>query len=523
MKADSSQFICAPITERHATDFLSSIAEAEQVADAIELRFDYLEDEELVRVLAQLPSRLAGLTKPLLFTYRPREQGGQRELDICDRLSFWRNLSPKLIEALSYADFELDLVEGLSHSPPPIPWSKVICSYHNFDQTPDHLLEVYERMVRTPAAVVKIATRAVRLTDCLRVFELLQRRASPKPVIALAMGGPGLMTRVLALAHGAMLTFGALRRGAESASGQPTVAELRDLYRVKQLSRASEIFGLIGYPLGHSRSPAMHNAAFAALGRDAVYLPFEVDHVAQFMRDFVRPGTRRLDWQLRGLSVTIPHKLAIMPHLDLIDPTARRIGAVNTVVVAGDQLCGYNTDVIGAMKPLDELVDVRAAKVAVIGAGGAARAVCYGLSQRGAAVTIYARDLNKAERLADEFQARAAPLGSFTGQTDIVINCTPIGMLGHSEGDSPIKPEHLQGVKLVYDLIYNPAETTLLEYARQAGCRTLGGLAMLVVQAAEQFRLWTGEEAPVELMWQAASDFNSQSQTSQRAPSRARD
>ncbi|HZF41752.1 MAG TPA: shikimate dehydrogenase, partial [Blastocatellia bacterium] len=140
-----------------------------------------------------------------------------------------------------------------------------------------------------------------------------------------------------------------------------------------------------------------------------------------------------------------------------------------------------------------------------IGAGGSARAICYGLSQRRAGVTIYTRELKKAQPLADEFKTRIASLESFSGEADVVINCAPVGMSGHSEGRSLIKAESLEGVKLVYDLIYTPEETALLGEAKRAGCRTLGGMAMLVGQAAEQFRLWTGLEAPVDVMWRAAS------------------
>jgi shikimate dehydrogenase len=255
--------------------------------------------------------------------------------------------------------------------------------------------------------------------------------------------------------------------------------------------------------VGHSRSPLMHNAALKALNRDGIYLPFEVDDVGSFVVDFIHPKTRKMDWNLRGLSVTIPHKLAVIPFLDFIDATAGAIGAVNTLVVKENELQGYNTDVAGAMKPLDEMIDVHGARVAVIGAGGSARAICYGLNQRDAAVTIYARDFKKAQPLADEFRTRIASVDSFNGEADVVINCAPVGMSGHSEGQSLIKPELLQGVNLVYDLIYTPGETALLRDARQAGCRTLGGLAMLIGQAAEQFRLWSGLEAPIDVMWRA--------------------
>jgi 3-dehydroquinate dehydratase / shikimate dehydrogenase len=495
--------ICAPITETNAHTFLATIHESDKIADAIELRLDYLPAESLPQLIVDLSSCIARISQPLILTFRPREQGGKRDLTLQARRDFWRGLPPEIVNSGAFADFELDLVESFAREQSPVPWEKVICSWHDFAETPYDLIARYERMASSPAAVVKIATQANRISDCLRIFELIEHAKGKKPLIALAMGLPGLMTRALALSRGAMLTFGSLRRGAESAAGQPTVSELRDLYRVKELSRDSEIFGVIGNPVGHSRSPLMHNAALTSLNRDGVYLPFEVDDVASFVCGFVHPKTRKLDWNLRGLSVTIPHKLAIIPYLDVVDSTAKAIGAVNTVVIEGDELHGYNTDVIGAMKPLDDLIDVKDARVAVIGAGGSARAICNGLSHRGADVTIYARDLKKAQPLVDEFKARAALLESFKGEVDVVINCTPIGMRDHSEGRSPIKAETLEGLKLVYDLIYTPEETALLREAKQAGCQTLGGLAMLVGQAAEQFRLWTGLETPVDVMWRA--------------------
>jgi shikimate dehydrogenase len=192
-----------------------------------------------------------------------------------------------------------------------------------------------------------------------------------------------------------------------------------------------------------------------------------------------------------------------MPHLDFISPAAEAVGAVNTIIVNGDELHGDNTDVIGAMKPLEALLEVKDARAAIIGAGGAARAICYGLQQRGASVTIYARDVHKTQTLADKFNAQAAAITNFQGSADLVINCTPVGMQGHNEGTSPINATALRNVRLVYDLIYNPLETRLLKDAKAAGCQTLGGMAMLLGQAAEQFRLWTGEDAQLDVMWQA--------------------
>jgi 3-dehydroquinate dehydratase/shikimate dehydrogenase len=484
--------ICVPVTQAGAEQFLAAIGRAAVEADAIELRFDLLDEGELGRVLDELPGVIEGLDAKIIFTFRPGEQGGGRDLTLTERRRFWAELSPELRARLDYADFEFDLVESYAGEIPPVAWERVICSEHDFLHTPQDLGAIYDRLSATPARVVKIATMAERITDCTRLFEVIDR-AGDRPVIALGMGMAGMATRVLGPGRGALLTFAALECGAESAPGQPTLEQMRDLYRAGELSRESEIYGVIGYPVGHSRSPLIHNSAFRAAGRDAVYLPFEVADLDYFIKSMVDPRTRKLDWNLRGLSVTIPHKTGIRSYLDRVDAAAARIGAVNTVVIEGDELAGYNTDVAGAMRPLEGLMELKGASAAVIGAGGAARAVVYGLCERGARVKVYARDAEKARALASDFGAAGAGLEEFEGRADVVINCTPVGMKGHSEGSSPVAGEKLSGAGLVYDLVYNPEETELLKQARAAGCRRLGGLPMLEAQAAEQYRLWTGE------------------------------
>lgn len=500
MNNTDNRFICVPITETNAESFLSAILEASQLADMVELRLDYLSIQDRSSVIARLPALTANTAcKDLLLTFRPREQGGQQDLSLEDRQDFWRNLPPEVIAATRFVDFEFDLVEswnGIS----PVPWEKVICSWHNFEETPCDLLTRFDRMAATSAAVVKIATMANRIYDCLKTFELIQYAKGKKPVIALAMSLAGVSTRILSLASGAMLTFGSLRKGAESAAGQITASDLRNLYRIKQLNSDSEILGIIGYPVGHSRSPLMHNTVLSLHGLNAAYLPFEVQDAGEFITDFVRPQTKKFAWNFRGLSVTIPHKLAVIPYLDSVDTTAKAIGAVNTIVINGGKLNGFNTDIVGAMKPLEELVELRDARVAVLGAGGSARAICYGLRQRGANTTIFARDMTKAAPLVEEFEARSQLLESFTGDFDIVINCTPIGMRHHSEGESPLKTEALKNTTLVYDLIYTPNTTALLCNAKEAGCQTLGGMSMLIGQATEQLRLWMGLDASFETM-----------------------
>ncbi|MBL8188661.1 MAG: shikimate dehydrogenase [Acidobacteria bacterium] len=503
MNNTDNRFICIPITESTSEAFLSAILEASQQADIIELRLDYLSVADRSTVLSKLPALAADpACKDLLLTFRPRQQGGHQDLSLEDRQTFWRLLPPEVIAASRFVDFEFDLVESWdAHSP--VPWEKVICSWHNFEETANDLLAQYDRMAATPAAIVKIATMANRITDCLKTFELIEHAKDKKPVIALAMSFAGVATRILSLASGSFLTFGSLRKGAESAAGQVTASDLTNLYRVTQLNRESEIFGIIGFPVAHSRSPIMHNAVFSSYGRNAAYLPFEVQDAGEFIRDFVRPETKKFAWPLRGLSVTIPHKLAVIPYLDYVDSTAKTIGAVNTIVVENGKLSGFNTDIVGAMKPLEELVELSGVRVAVLGAGGSARAICHGLNQRGAETTIFARDLIKAAPLAEEFTTKLERLDNFSGDFDVVINCTPIGMRHHSEGQSPLTAKSLLKTKLVYDLIYTPNETALLLNAKTAGCQTLGGMSMLIGQAVEQMRLWLGLETTFEVMRKA--------------------
>jgi 3-dehydroquinate dehydratase/shikimate dehydrogenase len=320
------------------------------------------------------------------------------------------------------------------------------------------------------------------------------------------MGAAGVLTRVLAPAFGAFLTYGALDAEQATAPGQIDARDLRSLYRVRELSEKTAVTGIVGSPVGHSLSPYMHNTGFAAYGLDAVYLLFEVEDLPEFVRQMVDPRTRELRWNLRGLSVTAPHKQAIIPHLDTVAPDAARVGAVNTLVVSDERgLEGFNTDADASVVPLDGLVELRGARVAVLGAGGAARALLWALGERGARATVFVRDEARGRAVAEEFGADAARLegASFEG-FDVVANTTPLGTRGARETETPAAESQLRGARVAYDLVYNPAETRFLREARAAGCETIGGLGMLVAQAEEQFRLWTGRVPPPGVMRAAA-------------------
>jgi shikimate dehydrogenase len=262
------------------------------------------------------------------------------------------------------------------------------------------------------------------------------------------------------------------------------------------LTAQTRLFGVIGDPVAHSRGPAMHNAALRAMDYPGVYLAFRTaDPIGALT------GMRAL--RIRGLSVTIPHKIAIMAMLDDVDETAARIGAVNTIAWRDGRLWGFNTDSHGAVAALAERTTLAGKRLAVLGAGGAARALVFGLRREGAVVTIYNRDSRRGEALAKELGADFRPLAAFdSGHTDIVVNTTSVGMHPLVEA-SPIPAETLHAGLVVMDIVYNPLHTVLLRAAQAKGCTVVDGVEMFVRQGAKQLELWTGLAAPVEIMRRA--------------------
>jgi 3-dehydroquinate dehydratase/shikimate dehydrogenase len=314
------------------------------------------------------------------------------------------------------------------------------------------------------------------------------------------MGNAGIATRVLGPSRGAFLTYGSLDDDSATAPGQVTAHNLRTLYRINEIDDDTIVCGLIGNPAMHSVSPQIHNDWFAAEDVNGVYLPFEVKDVHSFIERMVHPHTRELSWNLRGLSVTAPHKQSVMEHLDWLNPAAQEIGAVNTILVKPDRLLGFNTDAAGFVGPLiGRFESWTGRRAAIIGAGGAARAAIWALHNLRAEVTIFARNVDKAQPLAGRFGVNCEPLASAAFKDyDLVVNTTPLGSGAYID-QTPVTAGQLNGVRCAYDLIYNPAETKFLREARNAGCDTIGGMEMLVAQARLQFELWTGRR-PKELM-----------------------
>jgi len=261
----------------------------------------------------------------------------------------------------------------------------------------------------------------------------------------------------------------------------------------------TRLYAVIGDPVAHSLSPAMHNAAFGHTGYNGVYTAFRVTDLPGAIA-----GMRALG--IHGLSVTIPHKVAIMDLLDEIDPLARRIGAVNTIANDSGRLFGFNSDSPGAMAALLEKTPVAHRRAAVIGAGGAARALAHGIREHGGRLTVVNRSLEKGQRLAEELESDFCPLADFSGVGfDILVNTTPVGMIPQTDR-MPVGYACLRPGMTVMDIVYNPLETKLLKSAREAGCAVVDGVAMFVHQGACQFEHWTGMKAPVQLMKRTVID-----------------
>ena len=377
--------------------------------------------------------------------------------------------------------------------------ARVMVSYHDFGgsgaknraSAGRKLPAVMRELKRSRGDARKVAVATETLRDAFRVVNLAR---GERRLVAVPMGEMGTPARILALRQGSALAYAPVEES--TAPGQISLEEMRDLYRADRLDRKTRIYGVIGYPIGHSLSPHMHNAAFQLRRMNCVYVPFPV----RDLKDFLSVA-RELD--VAGFSVTIPHKESIMRYLDECDETAEKIGAVNTVVVKRGRMVGYNTDYVGVVKALEGRGSVREKRVLIVGAGGAARAAAFACVDAGAEVTICARRRERAARLAKEAGAGVVERRDVArSRFDVIVNATPVGMQGRLEGtaeESPLEARELN-CELVFDLVYRPMRTKLLEMAERQGIATLSGVEMFIAQGTAQWEIWTGERAPVETM-----------------------
>jgi len=489
-------------------------------AEMLELRTDYLENlsVDLVKGLIAEAKKATSGELPLIVTCRDKRQGGAREYPPRLRTDV---LSSALKGGAEFIDFEYEnflsvenqekIELALSQSPK----ARLILSVHNFETKFDNIGKLRRHILTLyPAAIVKLVYTANHINDCFEAFDLLRQTSGER--IIFCMGEAGLVSRIIAKKLNSFVTYASVDDKSATAPGQLTTEQLKKLYRWDSINSDTELYGIIASPVAHSLSPAVHNACFAEMRANKLYLPLLVEGGKDKFDRFMKNALNRRWLDFRGFSVTIPHKQNALDYVRVnggfVEPLAEKIGAANTLLIGpDDRLSAYNTDYAGAMNAITSALgpgaNLNDMDVAVIGAGGAARAIVAGLSDAGAKVTIYNRTVKKAERLAGEFKCEFAPLNKLPKlDAKLVINCTSIGM--HPDTDAtPLPEECIKKDMVVFDMVYNPVETLLLKQAKEAGAKTIGGLSMFTNQALAQFKLFTGQEANAKLMRKIARDF----------------
>ncbi len=481
----------------------------------IELRVDTVEDVDAVAALA------ASYTIPFIVTRRSIIEGGRSEEATAVRLERLFRMSGDF--GAQYADVELaasDQVPALKNRPAgEIVIPSMIVSSHDFKGRPDRLYNIITEMNSLGGDINKIVWTARTIRDNIEAFEILQTRQ--KPTIALCMGEAGLISRVLAKKFGAFLTFASLDSDSGTAPGQISIADMKRLYRWDAINANTKVFGVVASPVKHSMSPAIHNACFDEIGYDGVYLPMLVEPSYESFKAFMETFLAFKPLHLSGLSITLPHKENALRYLKEkgaeIEPLAERIGAVNTIAIRNSQseirnLRGINTDYAAILDSItaklnctrEQLADLR---VAVIGAGGTGRTAVAALASCGATVVVYNRTKDRADALAAEFNGKTGQVVAARMEKlcdsccHVYINTTSVGMHPNVD-ESPLgdAPPKFSADTVVFDTIYNPMKTKLLQHAEAAGAKTIGGVEMFVRQAAGQFKQWTRHDAPVDVM-----------------------
>jgi len=472
-------------------------------AEMLELRLDYLESPT-VRAAAEIVgiARQAGL--PVIATCRPDWEGG--------KFSGGEDARFKILEeaARAGADYiDIELLADAWWESFDLAGAQGIISNHDFEQLPGDFNERWKKIRQRRPSVTKIAYMARHIDDCFAGLDML--RQYPGSVV-LAMGQEGIITRLLAKKLNAFASFASLGEDTGTAPGQVSLEQFKTLYRWDKVNAETKIYGVIGWPIAHSKSPLIHNAAFAATDFNGLYLPMLVEESFERFSTLLDDLRRRQWLDVGGLSVTIPHKHNALRYIKdnhgYLEPLAAKIGAVNTILLDDNGTAsGFNSDYAGAMDAITGALgaarsDLRAMPVAIIGAGGVACALVAGLTDAGAEVTIYNRTGQKAQALAQQFGCSWQGLEQLPRlNARLIVNCTSVGMYPNVD-ESPIPAELIKPDMVVFDTVYNPAETKLLKLARQAGASTINGQEMFLNQAAIQFKMFTHKEPPISVMRQ---------------------
>ncbi len=489
--------VCGVVAARTAGDARRQIRRALRYTDTVELRFDWLANaEEIRRLLALLKKSRIPRRATMIATCRRREAGGKFPGAVAAQISL---LGSAINAGCNWVDLEIESIGAIPAFTLDLYTStaKRIVSYHDFRGTPNppRLANVMRRMKQICESAgcdaIKIAVKCDSLRASLRLLALA--RHSPN-VIAVPMGDVVTPARILAPRLGSALSYAPVDEA--TAPGQIPLAELHQLYRGGNVTPHTRVYGVIGNPVAHSLSPILHNAGFRARKIDALYLPFRVPDLKDFLQAVEPLG-------IAGFSITLPHKEKILAHLDHIDPLARSIGAANTVVVkANGKLFGYNTDSLGVLRALEGRLPPRGSRVLILGAGGVARAAAFALAGAGVSVAICSRRPERARQLARAVKGESVPWPALRKEFfDVIINATPVGMHPR-EDESPLALRELN-CRLAFDTVYRPRKTKFLQLAAKRGIETVSGLEMFLAQGIAQWEIWTGQAAPVAAMRRA--------------------
>ena len=474
---------------------LEKAATAAKETTFLEFRLDFLD-----KPAAALPKFKAFLAEntavTAIATCRRAENGGKFEGTVAAELDLLLKAAAPAEGQIPFQiiDLELESAEGLKKADlARIKEAGVglIVSYHNYKETKD-LDAIYERIAPFAPDFVKIVPTAKTLVDNVTLMRFIERISDSASVIGVCMGDAGIISRVLGLRAGSAFTFASAHLGNETAPGQIAARTLVETYRIEEVDAATKVYGVAGNPVNKSLSPVMMNAAFRRETVNAVYLALQTAKIEDLVALIEQIP-------IQGVSITMPHKQAILPYLEHMDPLSQKIGACNTVLRQEGKLYGFNTDVAGIVAPLQKRMDLKGAKVLVLGAGGSARAAVFGLRDKGAEVFIYNRTPETAVKLARQAHAKSIKREAISKTTfDVIINATPVGMAGQ-KGAQILGADDLK-TKYVFDLVYNPVDTPLIRLARQHNINVITGVEMFVQQGARQFEIWTGKPAPEDEM-----------------------
>ncbi|MGA2419369.1 MAG: shikimate dehydrogenase [Candidatus Acidiferrum sp.] len=478
--------LCGVVAALDAGEMRRDVRRALALTSTVELRLDWLRSDAERHSFLQWLSKQNFKGATFIATCRRVAGGGRLTGDISREL-FW--LIAAREAGCAWCDVEIETMRDLpdqSVRDYAVPKS-VMLSVHDFARTPP-LPKTLGAGVHGEADAVKIAAHAKTLGDGLRLLKLAKKSQN---FVAVPMGEVGLPLRILALREGSALAYAAVRE--LTAPGQVSLHEMKELYRVHELNRATRVYGVIGEPIGHSLSPLLHNTGFVAADANAVFLPFLVHRLSEFLAAVP-------EMVIRGFSVTLPHKQTILKYLATCDELAAQIGAVNTVTVRRDgSLHGSNTDYVGVLRALEKHLKLLKSRMLIFGAGGSARAAAFALARAGAYVVICARREEAARELAKACGGEVVPRRALlTEKFDAVLNATPVGMHPHA-GVSPLAARELH-CRVVMDLIYRPLRTALLQIAAHKKMIAISGVEMFVAQGVAQWELWRGKRAPERQM-----------------------